>query len=199
MRRIAADIDASAMSLYRHVTDKDHLLLPMMDAAMREWRMPADPPQVRRARMELGARTLWTIFRRHRRHRRHRRLAPALSLTRPQPLPAGMAYTEGMLEALGDTRFDLATTFDIHLTVFGYIRGTAVNLELEAEAEAATGLTNDEWVRGQEQALRWIAAGRFPHLARLMSTPYDLDLDALFERGLHLLLDGLALQIDSSR
>lgn len=31
MRRIAADLDAGAMSLYRHVTDREDLLLGMMD------------------------------------------------------------------------------------------------------------------------------------------------------------------------
>ncbi len=193
MRRVATDLGAAPMSLYRHVADKDDLLLQMMDAVMRqEWQPPASPPTGWRARLELAGRALWTAF------RRHPWLAPALSLTRPQPIAGGMAYTEWVLAALDGLGMDLPAMFDVHLTLFNYARGTAVNLEPEAVAQAVTGLDNEEWMQTQEVALRSIVgAGDFPHFERILSMDVDLDLDAMFERGLGYLLDGLSVALDT--
>jgi AcrR family transcriptional regulator len=44
MRRVATEIGVPTMSLYRHVADKDDLLLKMMDAAFGECRFPAHHP-----------------------------------------------------------------------------------------------------------------------------------------------------------
>jgi AcrR family transcriptional regulator len=88
MRRVAVELGAAPMSLYRHVRDKDDLLLRMMDAALREWRAPSDAGPDLRSRLEYAARSLWTLF------RRHMWLAPALSLTRPPPVEGGIAYSE---------------------------------------------------------------------------------------------------------
>lgn len=191
MRRVATELGTAPTSLYRHVSDKDDLLLHMMDAALREWRVPADTDGGWRACLEYAGRTLWSLF------RRHTWLAAALSLTRPQPIAAGMAYTEWVLTALEDSGLDLAGRFDVHLTLFSYARGTAVNLESEAAAEAATGLDNDGWMRTQEATLHAIVAqGPFPQFEQLMAADFDLDVDGMFERGLGYLLDGVELALD---
>src|SRR3954452_13190010 len=83
MRRVAAELGAAPMSLYRHVRDKDQLLLQMMDAAISEVALP-EPPANWREGLEIAARALWTGF------RRHPWLPPALSLTRPQLLPGAL-------------------------------------------------------------------------------------------------------------
>ncbi len=44
MRRVATDLGASPMALYRHVADKDDLLLGMLDRALREARLPEVAP-----------------------------------------------------------------------------------------------------------------------------------------------------------
>jgi AcrR family transcriptional regulator len=187
MRRVAAELGAAPMSLYRHVSDKDELLLKMMDAAISEVALPG-PPQEWRAGLEVAARALWRGF------RRHPWLPAALSLTRPQLLPGALAYSEWVLGVLAGADLDPLTTFTTHLTVFTFVRGMAMNLELEAEAEAVSGLTGDEWMAGQEQALASLVAdGRHPHFARVLrGMDFDLDLDQLFEFGLQRLLDGLA-------
>ena len=187
MRRVAAELGAAPMSLYRHVSDKDGLLLNMMDAAISEVTLPDPPPQWRDG-LEIAARALWAGF------RSHPWLPAALSLTRPQLLPGALAYTEWVLGVLQRAPMDPLTTFTAHLTVFTFVRGMAMNLELEAEAEAASGLTGDEWMAGQEGALEAVVADeRHPNFARVMQgTDFDLDLDELFEFGLQRLLDGLA-------
>jgi Bacterial regulatory proteins, tetR family len=89
MRRVATEIGAATMSLYRHVVDKDDLLLKMMEAAFAECRFPTRRPEGWRAQLEFAARTLWVTF------RRHPWLAPTLSVTRPQPIPSGIAAPSG--------------------------------------------------------------------------------------------------------
>lgn len=191
MRRVAAEIGVATMSLYRHVSDKDDLLTRMMDAAIAEWQFPVDVPVGWRARVELAARELWAAF------RRHPWLAPALSMTRPQPIARGLAYTEWVLAAFEDCGMDTQTTFTAHLTLMNYVRGTAVNLEMEAEAEAATGMNNEEWMDTQEAVmLRIVESGEFPVFERTVRSGYDFDLDSLFEFGLQRLLDGIATMTD---
>jgi DNA-binding transcriptional regulator YhcF (GntR family) len=192
MRRIAVELGVATMSLYRHIAGRDELLLQMMDAACRELPFPSEPPDGWRARLELAAHMLWTTF------RRHPWLAPAMSVTRPQLILSGLAYTEWVLATLDQHGLDAATAITSHITLFNYIRGTAVNLELEAEAEATSGLSGDQWLNSQESELRAILAdGRFPVFARLLTTPYDFDLEVLFEFGLQRLLDGLAPLIEA--
>ena len=192
MRRVAADLGVATMSLYRHVTDKDDLLMRMMEAAFAPWPFPSDPPEGWRERLTLAARLLWEVF------RSHPWLASAMSLTRPQIVATAIPFTEWVLSTLDGRGLDFSTVFTTHLTLFNYIRGTAVNVELEAEAEAATGLDNDGYMDTQEQAMaELLATGRFPTLARLSVAGYDLDLDHLFEFGLQRLLDGVAVLLDT--
>src|SRR6202161_959115 len=191
MRRVATEIGVATMSLYRHVADKDDLVLKMMDAAFGECRFPAQPPEGWRGRLELAARTLWAMF------QRHPWLAPALSVTRPQPIASALACAEWVLSALDGRGLDTSTMITIHITLVNYVRGTAVNLELEADAEAASGLDSEEWLDTQDPAMRSIVeAGRFPVFERLTAAEYDFNLDNLFEFGLQRLLDGLTALID---
>ncbi|MGW1766485.1 TetR/AcrR family transcriptional regulator C-terminal domain-containing protein [Streptomyces sp. NPDC002073] len=193
MRRVAAELGVATMSLYRHVADKDDLLTKMMDSVMAEQPLPADPPEGWREAIELAARQLWNLF------RRHPWLAPALSVTRPQVITSALPYSEWMLATLHAHGLDLQSAFTAHLTLLNYARGIAVNLESEREAEAHSGLDSEEWMDTQEPALLEIlGTGRFPALTRLARAGYDLDLDALFEFGLQRLLDGLASLLNES-
>ncbi|MER6318630.1 TetR/AcrR family transcriptional regulator C-terminal domain-containing protein [Streptomyces sp. NPDC001581] len=191
MRRVAAELGVATMSLYRHVADKDDLLMRMMDGVMAEHPLPADAPEGWREAVELAARQLWDLF------RRHPWLAPALSVTRPQMIVSALPYSEWMLATLHAHGLDLQSAFTAHLMLLNYSRGIAVNLETEREAEAHSGLDSEEWMDTQEPALLTVlGTGRFPALSRLAAAGYDLDLDALFEFGLQRLLDGLAPLLD---
>ncbi|MFG2329066.1 TetR/AcrR family transcriptional regulator C-terminal domain-containing protein [Streptomyces sp. NPDC048604] len=191
MRRVAAELGVATMSLYRHVADKDDLLTRMMDVVIGADPLPADPPAGWRDTVELAARRLWGLF------RRHAWLAPAMSMTRPQVIASALPYSEWILSALHAHGLDLHTAFTAHLTLLNYARGMAVNLESEREAEAHSGLDGEEWMDAQEPALLAVlASGRFPSVSRLTEAGYDFDLDALFEFGLQRLLDGLAPLLD---
>ncbi|MFK0296462.1 TetR/AcrR family transcriptional regulator C-terminal domain-containing protein [Streptomyces sp. NPDC090442] len=193
MRRVAAELGVATMSLYRHVADKDDLLIRMMDSIMAEDPLPADRPADWRDAIELAARQLWGLF------RRNPWLAPALSVTRPQMIASALPYSEWMLATLHAHGLDLQSAFTAHLTLFNFARGIAVNLEAEREAEAHSGLDSEEWMDTQEpELLAILGTGRFPALSSLATAGYDLDLDALFEFGLQRLLDGLAPLLNES-
>jgi len=77
--------------------------------------------------------------------------------------------------------------------VANYVRGTAVNLEDEAQAVQETGMTDQDWLEEREQQLAAVlASGRLPMMARaLTGDDLEFDLDILLEFGLQRLLDGL--------
>ncbi|MHA6620193.1 TetR/AcrR family transcriptional regulator C-terminal domain-containing protein [Pseudonocardia sp. DLS-67] len=186
MRRVAAELGIATMSLYQHVSGKDDLVTLMIDRAFGEEPLPAQAPSDWRTALEIAARLEWAVF------RRHPWLAAAMSLTRPQPVPSALAYTEWALGALHGHGLDTTTAFTVHLLLFNYVRGMAVNLESEAQAEAESGLTADQWMDMHMQTITSLAAdGGFPNVTRLFALDFDLDLDALFELGLSCLLDGL--------
>ncbi|MFF7176928.1 TetR/AcrR family transcriptional regulator C-terminal domain-containing protein [Streptomyces sp. NPDC008121] len=194
MRGVAARLGVAAMSTYRYVPSKDDLVLHMADAAFGEESYPADVPDHWRTRVELGARTLWSLY------RKHPWLAQLGSLSRPLLVPRLMVHGEWMLGALDGHGLDPTTLFDIHVLIYSHVQGLAVHLEREAHAEAATGQSDDQWMDSRAPALRELAeSGRFPTFAKVVGAfedGYDLRLDALFDFGLSALLDGLTPLIE---
>ncbi|GIH08060.1 GntR family transcriptional regulator [Rhizocola hellebori] len=194
MRRIATELNVATMSLYRYVRGKDELVLHMIDAAFGE-SPPPPPPQGWRNSLDLAARFLWALF------RRHRWLASVMSLTRPQMAPNGLLYTDWVLNSLDGLGLDEEAIIHIHVMLFSYVRGLATSLEAEAEAEQDTGLTNDEWMVTQESTIRAIPGltERSVLMRIMLASNVALDLDSLFDFGLKRLLDGLAVLIASHR
>jgi DNA-binding transcriptional regulator YhcF (GntR family) len=188
MRRVATELGVATMSLYRHVTGKDDLLERMVDTAFGDHRLTSPAPDDWLAALEAGARTLWRIF------RRHPWAAQVMSLTRPQVTPHALAYTEWVLSALDKAGVAPRHMFQVHLTVFSYVRGFAVNLEPEAVAEQETGLTASEFVDTQDAAFtELVSSGAYPTFQVIAArADFDLDLDEQFEFGLRHLLAGLA-------
>ncbi|MGW6981346.1 GntR family transcriptional regulator [Streptomyces sp. NPDC054932] len=189
MRGVAARLGVAAMSTYRYVPSKEDLVLLMADAAFGEESYPAEAPAHWRARIEMGARTLWGLY------RKHPWLAQISSLTRPLLLPNLLVHGEWMLAALDGHGLDPTTLFDIHVLLYSHVQGLAVHMEMEANAEAATGQSEDQWMDSRAPVLQELVdSGRFPTFARIVGSfedGYDLRLDALFESGLRALLDGL--------
>jgi AcrR family transcriptional regulator len=186
MRRIATELGVATMSLYRHVGGKDDLLIQMMDTVLGEEPLPDAPPDGWRARLELSSRLQWKGF------RRHPWLAPALSITRPQLVPNGMRHTEWALRALDGLGLAPQQKIRIHVALFSHVRGLALSLEPEAQAEQDSGMTSDEWMETrQEEFFAVMRGGDFPMMLELFSDDLDMDLDELFEFGLGRFLDGL--------
>ncbi|WP_308315762.1 TetR/AcrR family transcriptional regulator [Streptomyces sp. ISL-100] len=196
MRGVAARLGVAAMSPYRYVTSKDDLVLLMADAVYGELSYPsrADAPEGWRPRLELSSRTLWSLC------RRHPWLAHISTLTRPLMLPNLMVHAEWALSSLDGLGLAPQTMMNLHVLGYSFVHGIAVHLEREAQAEAATGLSEDDWMDHQTPALEAFAAsGDYPTFAKVtgaLAGGYDLDLDMLFELGLTALLDGFAVIIE---
>jgi AcrR family transcriptional regulator len=191
MRGVAARLQVPTMSLYRHVDGKERLVLLMIDAVFASQPPPSDVPPGWRARLERAARTQWALC------RRHPWLAQVLTINRPLILPRVMDHFEWVLRGLDGLGLDVQTLMDVHITIYNYVRGIAINLEAERQAEAETGLTEEQWLTSQGAALaELVSSGQYPGLARVRARGYDLDLDRIFELGLPCLLDGLGKVVE---
>ncbi len=186
MRRVAAELGTATMSLYRHVRGKDDLLMLMVESTFARYPLPARPADAR-AGLEALCRLQWSTY------QRHPWLAQWVSMTRPQLIPSAMAHTERAMAILADLGLGVNERLHMAVTLANYVRGTAVNLEPEAQAEQDSGITSHEWMASQDGVMSAIvASGDFPMFAELAEDEdLDLTLESLFEFGLATLLDGL--------
>jgi AcrR family transcriptional regulator len=193
MRRLAGELGSATMSLYRHVADKEELILLMTDRVFAANPPPDPPPPGWRAQVEAIARLQWAMY------RRHPWLAQALSFTRPLPAPNAMMHTEWTMRALDGHGLDAEALFVAAVTMANYVRGTAVSLEAEAQARHDTGITETQWMEAQQTRLQAaIASGRMPLMREYMVGPErEFSLDLLMEFGLQRLLDGMELLLGS--
>lgn len=191
MRRIAAELGTSTMSLYRYVESKDGLVLLMIDAALGEGSFPP-PSSDWRVDLEVSARLQWAGF------LRHPWLARVMSISRPQLVPNGFRYTEWCLRALTPLGLSIESMMYISVLVFSHVKGLAIDIATEAEQQQDTGLTADEYMTTRSTDIAaMISPTDLPLLATLVrSDDFDLDLDALFDFGLQRLLDGIENWID---
>lgn len=184
MRRAATELGVATMSLYRYFPSKEELVLQMIDSALGEERFPESAPRDWRPRLELAARLLWTVL------RRHRWLAGAMTVARPQLLPNALTYADWVLATLDNLGLDAGARLYVHVTMFSFARGVALSLAEEAEAEQETGVDADEWMELQAPALAALAGDSA--VARLAAEgDPEFDLEGLFEFGLARLLDGV--------
>ena len=190
MRRVAAAIGTATMSLYRHVRNKEQLLALMVDRVFVDYQ-PVAGPDWRRS-LEALCRLQWRVY------QDHPWLAQYMSMTRPQLIPRAMTHTELAISVLGQTGLDLSERLHAAVMLANYVRGTAVSLEPEAQAEQDTGMTNDEWMEAQSALMGQIlATGRFPAFTEVLAGgEVELDLDSVFEFGLDRLLDGLDVLVN---
>lgn len=189
MRRLAAELGVGAMSLYRHVPDKDELLRLMADTAFGAEELPEPGPDGWRAKLEYVARVQWRAF------RRHPWLAPELlsSLTHPPVVASGMRHVDWALRALAGLGLDERTMLHTVVSLNGYVGGMAMSRAIEVESERDTGLSSAQRQRTNEALLiELLHSGRFPALAGAASRIGELgSLDELFEFGLQRQLDGI--------
>ncbi|MFE1173634.1 GntR family transcriptional regulator [Streptomyces sp. NPDC058773] len=186
MRRVAAEFGVSSMALYRHVANKDELVVLMADAAFCDVTLPDPAPEHWRARMEAGARLQWELY------QRHPWLAHYLSLTRPQPMPRAMALIEWTMARV--TGVDPVTLIHMAVTLLNYVRATATCFEDDLEAEQETGMDQKQWMASMEPVFEGIVtSGSYPMYGGISGHDDDVvTLTSLFEFGLARLLDGMA-------
>ena len=190
MRRLAVELGVGPMSLYRHVANKDELLMHMADEAFGEVELPIPGPDGWRAKLELISRRQWALC------RQHLWLPRAVSFTRPLLVPNMMAHTEWTLRALDELDLPIATRMREALALHALVATTALSLAEEAEAEQETGVTLDQWRLAQrDRAGELLTSGQFPLLAMVPEESVP-DPDDLFEYSLARHLDGFTTLLE---
>jgi AcrR family transcriptional regulator len=179
MQRIGRRLGVEAMSLYRHVRNKDDILDGTVDLVFAEIELPADRSSWRavfRAR-SISARA---ALRRH-------PWAITLMESRMTPGPASLRSRDDILAVLLDTGFSAAMATHAHNILDSYVYGFALQ-------EAQLPFNNAEELAALgEELLAQVPADTYPSFVRvsaeLLASGFDYGDE--FEFGLDLILEGI--------
>jgi AcrR family transcriptional regulator len=188
MSRVAAELGAATMSLYRYVAAKDELLALMVDAAYGDPPAALGPEEGWRAGLSRWA---WAMRAAARRHPWALRIPISGLPVRPHEV----AWFEEALTCLRDTGLAEAEKASVIMLLSGYVRNVGT---LDADIEAAiraSGTTPQEWMASYGRMLTKVAdPQRFPAISKFVAagvfdTADDPDDEFIF--GLERLLDGI--------
>ncbi|MFI5684412.1 hypothetical protein [Streptomyces sp. NPDC051636] len=120
-----------------------------------------------------------------------------MSLSRPLPALGGMRHIDLALRALDGHGLDDNIRLHTAIALFGYVRGTAADLESEEQAVRDTGMSGEEWLESREEAMAApLAMGPLPAPAAVRhGTGVDIGVESLSEYGPRRLPDGVALLV----
>lgn len=211
MARVAADVGASTMALYRYVDSKDDLLLLMSDAGLglppafpprRSWRRGLD--QWARAVLQVWTARPWLL---------------QIPASGPPVGPNNLAWFDAGLGVLASTSIPEGDRTQVILALSTWVRGY---VWLMADLEPGDGEVSEAASLDYGAVLGALAVGgRFPALAAVVAAgvfdepnnPADLGgssgnagtkrpdddfPEELFEMGLGLFLDGVARRVDDA-
>ncbi len=176
MRRLGQVLGVEAMSLYKHVADKEAILDGIADLVMDEVEVPS-PDLDWRTSIRRSAISAHEAIRRH-------PWAGLVLESRLNPGPARLRYLDAVVGVLRGAGFDTPTVARAFMALDSHTYGfTMQELAMPFDATSAPGVA-------EEMATR-VFADIYPNLAAMaelaMSGAQLLD----FEFGLDLLLDGL--------
>lgn len=174
MRRLGAELGYEAMSLYKHVANKDAILDGMIGRIIDEIEVPAEHADWKEA-MRRRAHSARAVLTRH-------PWALGLLETRAATSPAVLAYLNAVLGNLLAADFSARQAARAFWLLDSYIYGQVVQESSLSPGRSGAG----------EQADR-AAMGAYPHLAAIYRPGPDsgYSLDSEFTFGLELILDGL--------
>ena len=184
MARLAERLGCGTMSLYRHVANKDELVVFMSSAA------PGPPPDPViganwRAALEDWANGLWDVYHAH----------PWILQTASSGLPADpgqLAWLNAGLATFGGTALTERAKLAAVVSVLHFVRGAAA-LNLDAGAHDAS--------RYPDLLARLVEPARFPALAAALAAGVFDDAEdprAGLDSGLARLLDGIGVEVEAS-
>ena len=180
MRRLGEDLGVEAMSLYKHVANKDALLDGMVDLVFAEIELPSGDTDWRTAMRDraVSARAALT---------RHPWATPLMQ-SRSAPGPATLRHHDTVIGTLRKAGFSVQLTAHAFSVLDGYIYGFAM------QQRSLPFDTPEEAEEVGRQMFARMPPGEFPHLTELtvqhiLQPGYDYGDE--FEYGLDLILDGL--------
>ncbi len=178
MRRLGERLGVEAMSLYRHVHNKADLLDGIHDALLGRIVVPPGADDWA-ADLRALARAFRDVLRDH---------AQALPLfaTRSAVGPQALAQVEAGLQVLTRAGIDPLHALPVFQVVFAFVVG---------HSSYTYGPTQDETVVDYGT----LDPDQFPHLQRIPQLAGRLEVDAEFELGLTLLIEGIRAQLIGHR
>jgi AcrR family transcriptional regulator len=186
MRRLGAELEVEAMSLYNHVANKDDLIAAMLDAVIGDYRLPS-PHGEWKAALRSAAISANKVLVRH-------PWAPALLLTfGAMPGPHWMRWSESVLATLRTAGFSPELTHHAYHALEGHIDGYSMRqVNFQPYAAELETLAAD--------FLAGFDPNQYPHLVEHIQGHLRNTFKAKtgFEFGLDLVLDGLERTLDEA-
>jgi AcrR family transcriptional regulator len=188
MGRVAAELGAAPMSLYRHVSSKEELLTLMVDAA---WGGSPDPRAPGEGWRDGLSRWAWTMRTQISRHP----WAVRIPLHSLPIMPREVAWFEHALACMGGTGLTEARKASVIMLLAGYVRNLATTEADIGAAIQASGLSPNEWMSSYPRMLAKLTdPQRFPALSDFIAAGvFEIadDPDDEFIFGLDRILDGV--------
>lgn len=184
MRRLGQALGVEAMSLYKHVANKDEILDGIVDHVVREIDLP-DRGEPWRPAMRRRAVSAFEMFGRH-------PWALGLMESRKNPGPHSLRYYDAVLRCLREDGFSVALAAHAFSLLDSYVYGFALQhskLPFETEEELAAIATH---------ILAGMPEEEYPHLhesTREHVLQPGCSYDAEFAWGLELVLDALERRV----
>lgn len=179
MRRLGTELGVEAMSLYKHVANKDAILDGIIDQVIAEIDLPTDGPDWKSA-MRERAHSARDVFRRH-------SWAVGLYETRENDGPAVLRYLDATIGSLRSAGFTLENAAHAFWVLDCFIYGQVV-MESSMAFESSADLT-----ASSDDSLQVLASSGYTHLGALAAHAQKVDFTTTdeFERGLELILDAV--------
>lgn len=193
MRRIAAEIGAGAMSLYRYVPSRDDLVDLIADRLMGEIDVEGMPSGDWRAdltRYADGMRAMWL---------RHPWVA-TVNRSRSSFGPNQLLLIERLMGAL-DAYLSIDENLSLMAILNGYVEGAAREEVSQIEEIRRSGLSQEEWMaQSAPRVQQLMESGDYPIFTKIVLEARQLHLssDEQFRGGLGRVLDCIAAALPSS-
>ena len=171
MRALAAALKTGPMTLYNYVADKEGLEELVVAAIVAEVRLPEPTDDWQRDAYAV-AHAMWQGVRAH-------PAAIPLVLTRRMSSATGFAAADALIAALARAGLDDRDRLAAFHALLGFVTGAA-QADLAGPMVAAR--------------IGSVAAPDFHHVAALSKVAVETPVEDGFERGLRMLLDGIALR-----
>ena len=187
MRRLGQELGVEAMSLYKHVANKEDLLDGMVDVVFAEIELPPAGTDWRSA-MRDRAISVRAALTRH-------PWATPLMQSRSRPGPATLRHHDAVIGTLRAAGFPIALVAHAFSALDSYIYGFAL------QQRALPFETAEETADLAQSIMARFPADEYPHLVELTVTHVlqpGYDYGQEFEFGLDLLLEGLERALDGA-
>ena len=193
MSRVASEVGAATMSLYRYVGAKDELLALMVDAVFQSPPAPRAIHEGWRPALARWARAQLTELRKQ-------PWVLRIPISGPPITPNQTVWFERGLATLDGTGLDSSERLSVLLLVNGFVRNEALlSADLQNAARAAGSTTGQATAAYGRLLARLTNPDQFPAITRAIESGVFNEPDppdSEFDFGLERILDGLAVLIE---